>query len=147
MDGAILKPDAIEPEIIEEPVLSDEDLIAEIVFQMLLGVGNATKMAREIGIPTQRNRVQALMKSQEVQRLAFKARRNLASSTIERIQRMLPRFEQEMEKIALESDDTRSKVVALKDLMDRGGAGATQKLAVTGPEAYRKAVEDLVESE
>lgn len=131
----------------EEPripqALTDEELLADSVCQVLAGVLTPTTIARELGRPEEATRIRSLLNSAQGQRILYKARRDVTSATTERIKRLLPRAVEEAAKLAFASEDTRTKATMLKDLMDRAGIGATQKIAVNSPEAYKRALLEL----
>lgn len=122
---------------------SDDDLLADAVCQVLAGKLTPSTIARELKRPEDVRRIQSLLYSAQGQRMLFKARRDVAGATTERIKRLLPRAVEEAAKLAFDSDDSRTKAVMLKDLMDRAGIGATQKIAINSPEAYKRAIAEL----
>ena len=145
-DMQALTPELIIPELpVEIPAYTDSDLLSELVFYALQGYKTPNSMVKLLSIPHEFNRVNAMMKSAVYQRAVFKAKRDVTETVTERCRKDLPVFYQRMKSHALKNPDGRTAVVALKDLMDRGGMGATQKVALTSPEAYRRAVIDLME--
>jgi hypothetical protein len=141
-----LTPDIIESEYpVEVPTFTDEELLTELVFFALQGYKSPNSMVKLLNIPHEFNRVNVMMRGPQYQRAVFKAKRDVTETVTERIKQRLPVYMRKMEGLALNSEDARTQVVALKDLMDRGGIGATQKVALTSPEAYRRAVIDLME--
>jgi hypothetical protein len=130
-----------------ELILSNEDLLVEIVCSVLAGRSEPSKIAAALKLPNEAKRIQSLMRSAECQKALWKAKRDIPVTMTERIKRRLPVFVEQMEGLALDSSDSRTQFAALKDLMDRGGIGATQKVALTSPEAYKRAIADLMEDE
>lgn len=127
--------------------ISDEDLLVEIVCAALAGRAESRKIALALNLPNERKRIQKLLHSAEGQRALWKAKRDIPATMTERIKRRLPVFVEQMETLALDSSDSRTQYAALKDLMDRGGIGATQKVALTSPEAYKRAIADLMDDQ
>ena len=74
-----------------------------------------------------------------------RAKKDMAASVVDRIRDRLHTYITEMEGLALGSGDPRVRFQALKDLLDRGGMAATQKMSLTSPSAYRKAVEEFMD--
>lgn len=147
-DISALMPELMIPELpVETPAYTDSELLSELVFYALQGYKTPNSMVKLLSIPHEFNRVNTMMRSAAYQRAVFKAKRDVTESVTERCRKDLPVFYQRMKTHALENPDGRTAVVALKDLMDRGGMGATQKVALTSPEAYRRAVIDLMEDE
>lgn len=136
-----------EPEVIEThfPDYSDEDLIVEAVCAVLAGHSGPAQISVALKLPHERVRIHKLQQTAPYQRALWKAKRDIPATITEKIKRRLPIFVEQMEALALDSSDSRTQFAALKDLMDRGGMGATQKVALTSPEAYRRAVVDLME--
>lgn len=122
---------------------SDDDLMADAVAMVLSGKLTPSKVALELKRPEDVRRIQSLLYSAQGQRMLFKARRDIVATTSERIKRLLPRAVEEAAKLAFESDDPRTKAAMLKDLMDRAGIGATQRIAINSPEAYKRALAEL----
>ena len=91
--------------------------------------------------------VQEIMRNPDFQHDVLVARRDLVAASVEAIKRNLMSYVLEADKLARNSSDARTKHSALKDLMDRGGIGATQKIALNSPAAYRDSVKDLVEDD
>lgn len=127
--------------------LSDEDLLVEIVCAALAGRAEPGKIALALNLPHEKKRIQKLLHSAEGQRALWKAKRDVPATMAEKLKRRLPVFVEEMELVALDRSDKRTQYAALKDLMDRGGLGATQKVALTSPEAYKRAIADLMDDQ
>jgi hypothetical protein len=125
--------------------LTDEELLADAICQVLSGVASHTKIAHALERPEDVARIRSLLNSAQGVRLLYKARRDITTTTTERIKRLLPRAVEEAAKLAFASEDTRTKATMLKDLMDRGGMGATHKIAVNSPEAYKRAILELAD--
>lgn len=125
--------------------LTDEELLADAICQVLAGKLTPSTIANELKLPHEAARIRSLLNSAHGTRLLFKARRDITATTTERIKRLLPRAVEEAAKLAFESEDTRTKATMLKDLMDRGGIGATQKIAINSPEAYKRALMEFAD--
>jgi len=124
---------------------SDDDLLADAISQVLSGKLTPATIARELKRPEDTQRISSLLYSAQGQRLLFKSRRDIVATTSERIKRMLPRAVEEAAKIAFDSEDPRAKAMMLKDLMDRAGIGATTRIAINSPEAYKRALLELAD--
>lgn len=74
-----------------------------------------------------------------------RAQKDQAASVVDAIKEQLFKFLEEYTNLALTCGDPRVRAQILKDLLDRGGTGATQKMALTSPDAYRKKVEEYLE--
>jgi hypothetical protein len=98
-------------------------------------------------VPGEVARIDAILESGEFQKAVQEAKRDLVSSVIEQVKRRLLKYVREMDRLAMANEDKRTKFQALKDLLDRGGTGASQKIALNTPSAYRDAVKDLLEDE
>lgn len=76
-----------------------------------------------------------------------RTKKDMASSVVDTIKEQLHFFLEEYVKLAKDCGDPRVRAQILKDLLDRGGTGSTQKLALTSPEAYRKKVEEYLDDD
>lgn len=140
---AELQEDALEPVL----GMSDDELLAEVVCSVLAGRSNSAEIAEHLNLPLEKKRIKALLGSAAGQRALFKAKRDITATITDRIKRRIPVFVEQMEKLALDGGDARTQFAALKDLMDRGGIAATQKLAISSPEAYKRAIADLLDDD
>ena len=74
-----------------------------------------------------------------------RAKKDMAASVVDTIKEQLHAFLDAYIDLAKSCGDPRVRAQILKDLLDRGGTAATQKMALTSPEAYRKKVEEYLE--
>ena len=77
------------------------------------------------------------------QTMLVDARRDMIVSVQERLKQNLHLYIEQAEKIAL-SGEERNQVAMLKDLLDRAGTGATQKVSVQTPTEYKRRMEEML---
>ena len=131
------------------PALSDEELLEAMVWQTLVDgmvAPGPQGLAKRMERPEEVDRIKRILNGSEFHVKVFRARRDLVAYTTDRIKELLPRLAKEMLTLAHNSEDSRTQFAALKDLLDRGGTGAAQKLSLSTPSAYQQAIADLIES-
>lgn len=140
-------PVPIDIQTVEEPALplTNGDLLALMLEQYLRGHRSAVTITKALHLPREYSRITSLLKSASFQREIHKAKRDISAATVDIIKRHLPEYFREMHDIAINSTDVRSKVDALKDLMNRGGTAPTQKLAHSTPKAYKDMLAELMD--
>ena len=76
-----------------------------------------------------------------------KAQKDTASAVVDSIKEQLHKFLDQYIELAETCTDPRVRASILKDLLEKGGAGATAKFSLTSPDAYRKKVEEYLEED
>ena len=74
-----------------------------------------------------------------------KAKKDTAAAVVDSIKEQLHKFLDQYIELAEKCTDPRVRATVLKDLLEKGGAGATAKFSLTSPDAYRKKVEEYLE--
>ena len=118
------------------------DLQAIVVYAHLSGISRKD-MVDLTGVSMKE--IESYVETLTFLNLVSQAKKDMASSVVDRIKERLHAYITEMEGLALNPGDPRVRFQALKDLLDRGGTGATQKMALTSPSAYRKVVEEFLD--
>jgi len=76
-----------------------------------------------------------------------RAKKDIAASVLDAIRDQLHKFLAEYTDLGLTCGDPRVRAQVLKDLLDRGGTGATAKVALTTPDMYKRAIQEYIEQE
>lgn len=147
MDSPVAVQTQTSVEVVEAPAWSDEELIEAMVYQTMIAEGRSPgpkRLSAALDLPHEYARIQKLYAMAAFQTQLHRARRDVAGYTTDRVKALLPRLAEEMLKLALNSEDSRTQFAALKDLLDRGGTGAAQKVSLTTPAAYQQAIAELM---
>jgi len=120
---------------------------ASVLAKYLQGIRSPALIAQALEIPGQEGEIWAYIRSAEFNTALVRAKKDMASSVLDAIRDQLHTFLDEYMDLALNSNDPRVRAAVLKDLLDRGGTGATAKVALTTPDMYRKALEEYLEPE
>ena len=118
---------------------------ALVLAKYLQGVRVPALIAQALSAPEQEEEINAYIRSAEFNTALLRAKKDMAASVLDAIRDQLHTFLDEYMDLALNSNDPRVRAQVLKDLLDRGGTGATAKVALTTPDMYRKAVEEYME--
>ena len=102
-------------------------------------------IAKALGLGELPPKMKHILNEQDFRLAVYEARKRPAEAAIKFVQQNLMTYASQMHNISLDPTDRRSQVTALKDLMDRGGMGAAQKIDIKSPSSYKAAVADLVE--
>lgn len=122
-----------------------EELRALALQKYLSGIRSPKAIAEVLGVPDRTAEIAAYFASEPFQVALRRAKRDMASSVVDTIKERMHVYLDELEKLALASIDPRVKVAALKDLLDRGGTGGMQKVSLTSPAAYKKALSEFTD--
>ena len=118
-----------------------------VLAKYLQGVRAPGLIAQALGTPDEVNQIDAYLRSADFTTALLRAKKDMAASVLDAIRDRLHTFLDEYMDLALNSNDPRVRAAVLKDLLDRGGTGATAKVALTTPDMYRKALEEYIEKE
>lgn len=116
-----------------------------ILAQYLAGVRTPVLIAQALSVPDREEEVHAYLRSADFNTALLRAKKDMAASVVDAIKTQLHRLLKEYLTLGLDCGDPRVRAQVLKDLLDRGGTGATAKVALTTPDAYRKAIEEYLE--
>jgi hypothetical protein len=119
-------------------------LRALVLGKYLEGVHSAPAIAAAIAAPDQEEEIAAYLRSAEFHTAVLRAKKDMAASVIDTIKAKLHTLLGQYLELT-ECNDPRVRAAVIKDLLDRGGTGATSKVALTTPDAYRKAIEEYIE--
>ena len=89
--------------------------------------------------------IRTYFRSQEFLIDEKRAKKDTAASVVDAIKEQLHTFLEQYIALAKDCLDPRVRASVLKDLLEKGGAGATAKFSLTSPDAYRKKVEEYLE--
>lgn len=118
-----------------------------VLEQYLRGRETAFAIAKGLGLSEVPLTLKHVLNEQDFRLAVYEARKRPAEATIKFVQQNLFKYASAMDILAGDSTDKRTQLTALKDLMDRGGMGASQKIDIKSPTAYKAAVADLMEDE
>src|SRR3972149_4725089 len=118
---------------------------ALVLAKYLQGVRVPALIAQALAIPDAEGEIDAYLRSAEFNTHLLRAKKDMASSVLDAIREQLHTFLAEYTTLGLDCGDPRVRAQVLKDLLDRGGTGATAKVALTTPDMYRKAIEEYIE--
>ena len=128
------------------PTPHDPDLFFyQILDLYLAGKRGALTMSKLIEQPEREMEIQRILDSARFLTLVHEAKRDIVASVTTRLRRHVHKYITTMDGLAGDESDKRTQFQATKDLLDRAGTGAAQKLSISTPSAYRAAVEDLLE--
>ena len=116
-----------------------------VLEQYVQGATSPIGVSHQLGLKEESALIRRIINDPDFGRAVWDARRDPAETAVRKIKQNLLTYASEMHKIAIDGSDKRSQVTALKDLMDRGGMGAAQKIDIKSPSAYKDAVKDLTE--
>jgi len=120
---------------------------ALVLAKYLEGVRVPATIAAALNVPEQEEAINAYLRSAEFNTHVLRAKKDMASSVLDMIREQLHTFLAEYTALGLACGDPRVRAQVLKDLLDRGGTGATAKVALTTPDMYRKAIEGYIEND
>ena len=116
------------------------------LLKYLGGMTNPAKIAEAAGVDGEGEiAIRTYFRSQDFLIDEKRARKDTAASVVDAIKEQLHAFLEEYIKLANNCHDPRVRASILKDLLEKGGAGATAKFSLTSPDAYRKKVEEYLE--
>jgi len=118
-----------------------------VLAQYLGGVRNPGLIAQALNTPDEEEQINAFLRSAEFNTCLVRAKKDIAASVLDTIREQLHTFLAEYTALGLACGDPRVRAQVLKDLLDRGGTGATAKVALTTPDMYRKAIEGYIEND
>lgn len=124
-----------------------DELHALVLQKYLAGVRGPKAIAVALEVPEQETWIANHIGTEGFQVALKRAKRDMASSIVDTIKGRMHAYLDELEKLALTCTDPRIKVAALRDLLDRGGTGGMQKVSLTSPAAYKKALEEFTDEE
>ena len=124
-----------------------EILFYQVLDLYLAGRRGAITMAKVLEQPTWVPQIQKILNSAKFLTLIHDAKRDIVASVTTRLRRNVHKYITVMDALAGDESDKRTQFQAAKDLLDRAGTGAAQKLSISTPSAYRAAVEDLLEDD
>lgn len=113
----------------------------EILYQYLAGRTKCADILARLNLPQTPENLKELSKhlgTAEFQRQVEMGRRDVVASVLDRFRERLHRWAEIMETLAEEGKAERTRFLAVKDILDRSGTGAIQKLSVTTPAQYTK---------
>jgi hypothetical protein len=116
-----------------------------VLAKYLQGIKSPALIAQACNTPDAAGEIDAYLRSAEFLTSLARAKKDMAASVLDAIRDQLHTFLDEYMDLALNSNDPRVRAAVLKDLLDRGGTGATAKVALTTPDMYRKAIEEYIE--
>lgn len=122
-------------------------LRALVLSKYLEGVTTAPAIAAALEVPDKVEEISAYLRSAEFATTILRAKKDMAASVVDAIKAQLHTYFAKYVDLGMTCGDPRVRAAVLKDLLDRGGTGATAKVALTTPDAYRKAIEDYVEKD
>ena len=120
---------------------------ALVLAKFLEGVRTPSLIAQALDVPDQEGQIDAYLRSAEFNTALVRARKDMASSVLDAIRERLHTFLAEYTALGLDCGDPRVRAQVLKDLLDRGGTGATAKVALTTPDMYRRAISEFIEED
>lgn len=120
---------------------------ALVIAKYLEGIRSPNLIAQALGTPEQVPEIDAYLRSAEFNTALLRAKKDMAASVVDAIKAQLHEFLAKYTDLGLNCGDPRVRAQVLKDLLDRGGTGATAKVALTTPDMYRKAVAEYLEEE
>jgi hypothetical protein len=118
---------------------------ALVLAKYLEGVRSPALIAQALGTPDDESAIDAYLRSAQFNTHLVRANKDMATSVLDAIREQLHSFLAEYTDLGLNCGDPRVRAQVLKDLLDRGGTGATAKIALTTPDMYRKALEEYRE--
>lgn len=118
-----------------------------VLEQVLQGATTPHAVSKELGLEEDSSNIRTILNDTDFRLAIYEARKRPAETAVKFIQQNLITYARKMHGVAMDDGDKRSQFSALKDLMDRGGMGAQQKLTIGSPAMYRKEIEDLLEDE
>jgi hypothetical protein len=117
-----------------------------VLAKYLEGMRSPALIAQALKVPDQEGVIDAYLRSAEFNTHLLRAKKDMASSVLDAVRERLHTFLNEYMDLGLSCNDPRVRAAVLKDLLDRGGTGATAKVALTTPDMYRKAIEEYIEN-
>ena len=118
-----------------------------VLAQYLGGVRNPGLIAQALNTPDEEEQINAFLRSAEFNTCLVRAKKDIAASVLDAIRDQLHKFLAEYTDLGLTCGDPRVRAQVLKDLLDRGGTGATAKVALTTPDMYKRAIQEYIEQE
>ena len=134
-------------EIVLRPTPDADSLFYMVLDLYLAGKRGAGTIAKLLDHPELIKNVQQVLNSARFLSMIHDANRDVLASVTTRLRRNVHKYVTVMDDLAGDDSDKRTQFQATKDLLDRAGTGAAQKLSISTPSAYRAAVEDLLEDE
>ncbi|MFA5354628.1 MAG: hypothetical protein WC291_10395 [Thermodesulfovibrionales bacterium] len=74
------------------------------------------------------------------------AKRDMVASVLDRFRERAHRAANKMEYLSESAKEERTQFMATKDILDRAGTGAVNKISVSSPEQYRRIVAEFLEA-
>lgn len=136
------------PELEAPLILTDDELLEAMLFQTLadgLTAPRPLALAKRMERLEDYPRIKRILSLPEFHVKLLRHKKDLVAYTTDQIKAWLPGLARKMLALAQDSEDSRTQFAAIKDLMDRGGTGAAQKVSLSTPSAYQQAIADLVE--
>ena len=104
----------------------------------LSGIRTPGAIAKELGVPDQKNQIARIIDSPTFQKKVMEAEKDLTASVRERFTRNVHVAAYTMEKLSEQEKDTRVQFQATKDLLDRAGTAPTTKQEFYTPDDYAR---------
>ena len=118
------------------------------LLKYLGGMTNPAQIAVAAGVDGEATEfIRTYLRSQEFIIDEKRAKKDTAASVVDTIKEQLHAFLDQYIALAKDCNDPRVRASILKDLLEKGGAGATAKFSLTSPEAYKRKVEEYMEKD